>query len=184
MAVTEMLIRGILSHRTQPALMFLNVAASRDGTLVKARCSLYNTCYTFSRVRLPILHTYAVPMLSQRDAFWSNFSCPPPGRLWMCSKQACNHPLARTHVLLAEMVAGFLLGETAALSNYARTLLPPGLGLGLGPVAQGQGLGQGQGLAPGLPAQLIAPRSHILANRWGAIYILYITPYIIPTKSH
>ena len=81
MAVTEMMVRGILSHHTQPALLFFNIAAADEGYLLKAHCSLYNTCYTFNRLRLPILQAYAVPMISQRDAVWSNFSCPPPGKV-------------------------------------------------------------------------------------------------------
>ena len=181
MSVTEMLVRGILSHHTQPAVMFLNIAASGEGSLLKPRCNLYNTCYTFNRIRLPILRAYAVPMLSQRDALWSNFSCPPPWKQWMCSKGACNHPLKATHAHLAEMVTAFLMGESAAMSSYALTLLPQGQGLDPGLTSQGQGLGPGsqtkgqglgpgsqtqtQGLAPRLPSQFIAPRSYILANR-------------------
>ena len=46
------------------------------------------------------------------------------------------------------------------MSKYGLTLLPQGQGLAPGVTTQGQGLG------PTLPAQLLAPRSHIIANRY------------------
>ena len=82
---TEALVRRSLLHKSNPAVLFLNVASSHyRGSLMGYRCDTYHTCFMIGEVRLPILKAYGVPMVSQKPALWPNFSCSVPSYIWRC----------------------------------------------------------------------------------------------------
>ena len=89
LAITEVFVRRLLGHATRPAVLFLNIAIMHKdggGDGIKAHCSQYGTCYTMGEARWPVLSRYGVPLVSQKTALWSNFSCPPPKPVWPCIK--------------------------------------------------------------------------------------------------
>ena len=122
---TEVMLRRVLEHKTQPAVIYLNVATTnmdKDNGM-QPHCDVYSTCYTIGETRLPVLRHYGVPLVSQKTALWYNFSCPPPTTLWPCAT-TCRHPRSPGHEVLATLLAAFLMGATAAHSAFGRSLLP------------------------------------------------------------
>ena len=82
---TEALIRRSLLHKSNPAVIFLNIASSHyRGNILGYTCGTYHTCFMIGEVRLPILKAYGVPMISHRAAVWTNFSCLVPSSIWPC----------------------------------------------------------------------------------------------------
>ena len=105
MAVTELLVRRILAHPKKPAVMFTNVAVSSSKEM-KGDCGIHNTCYSIGEIRERVLSIYGVPLISQKYAIWSNFSCPL-GKHWPC-KLFCSHPFSAGHALVTSLVSAFL----------------------------------------------------------------------------
>lgn len=122
-AITEQLVRRLLSHPAKPAVMFMNIAINHAHYRpMKGDCSMYHSCYVMGEVRKPVLDAYSVPILSQKLALWHHFSCPPPAHMWPCNR-FCAHPSHAAHELLAEMVSDFLTGvvfesEAVVLKDY------------------------------------------------------------------
>ena len=125
MATTELLVRRILQHQKQPAILFTNVAVTHSGSQLEPQCKIYNTCYSMGEIRQPILRAYNVPIVSQKYAIWENFTCPIVGH-WTCGS-FCSHPRNNAHHLMARLVSSFVLSHfsnaTAALESgqLART---------------------------------------------------------------
>jgi hypothetical protein len=111
MASTELIVRRLLSHEVEPAVLFVNVAINHKGSHVEPQCHMHNTCYSIRDIRLPILNTYGIPLISQKTAIWSNFSCPPSANLWRCSK-FCSHPSDNAQVLVANLASAFILTDS------------------------------------------------------------------------
>lgn len=114
MSVTELLVRLLLNHKSAPAVVFLNVAVNHHEVPLTPTCDILHTCYAIGHIRRGILDSYGVPQISQKEAIWSNFTCPPPQHVWPCSR-VCSHPLAKAHKLLAELVVSFLKAESLSL---------------------------------------------------------------------
>ena len=142
--ITELMVRRILSYTPGGALLFLNVAVNHRKRPLRGECYMLQTCYAMDTIRLPVLQAYQVPLISEKAAVWSNFSCPPPPTVWPCST-FCSHPHEEAHRLLALLVSDFILSgvgphsysEAKQLAIANPSIAPPRVpcgGLGSGPL--------------------------------------------------
>jgi len=109
---TEYLLREVLEHETLPAVLFVNNAITHShSSHIIGSCGLYHTCYALGELRRPILDAYQIPIISQKEAIWHNFSCPPPEWRWSCHG-FCSHPNGNGHQLISSIMFGFLTGDS------------------------------------------------------------------------
>jgi len=102
----EVLIRKILTFHPHTAIVSLNIATTHSGSMT-SNCHIFSNCYSMKEVSASLLEAYGIPVVSQRDAIWSRFECPPPRGLWPCSR-TCAHPTAAAHILTSNLLLGFL----------------------------------------------------------------------------
>jgi hypothetical protein len=61
MAHTELIVRRLLMHNSEPAVLFVNVAVTHQGSgQLKPFCNMHGTCYSIGDIRSPILNQYGV----------------------------------------------------------------------------------------------------------------------------
>lgn len=109
---TEALVRRVLMHPSNPALIFLNTATTHHWEMKNdAKCLNWGRCWSLGEVRLPVLKGYGVPIISTKTALWSNFTCDVPKHLWPCTR-FCSHPKEPAHRLTAQLIEGFLRGTS------------------------------------------------------------------------
>lgn len=105
-AQTESLIRQILEkHNVNAGILYLNIAVS--GTTMTPDCNYYHTCYAMGELKRPIFDAYSIPIISQKQSLWFNFSCPPTPLYWPCGGY-CSHPTDEGHIQLSKLLFGFL----------------------------------------------------------------------------
>ena len=114
----ELLLRRLLLLPNNVAVLYFNAAVSHStGDELLARCFEYKQCYQLDALKRPLTEAYGIPMISQRDAIWVDFSCPPSARDWDCQSHSCAHPLWHGHQLMADIVHEFFTWGTETYIN-------------------------------------------------------------------
>ena len=121
----ELLLRRLLLLPNNVAVLYFNAAISHSsGKELQAHCWEYRQAYQMDALKKPLTEAYGIPMISQRDAIWGDFACPPTGKDWDCQKHSCAHPLWEGHQLMADIVHAFL---SWGADTYVNTTARPSL---------------------------------------------------------
>lgn len=125
LSTIEVLIKRLLAYKSKPGVIFLNVAINHHGHFLRGTCDMFPTCYSLNEIRFQLLDLYGIPVISQRQAIWEFFDCQPYEHLWPCTK-FCSHPYDTAHDLIADLVFGFLSGQSynRQLCSQSKALRP------------------------------------------------------------
>lgn len=119
----EILIRRLLLLPSGPAVVYLNVATSHHVNKVSSGiqpwCSEYHTAWQLGAVKGPIVThpSLSVPVVSQKQALWRNWVCPPTTQHMDCKSKGCAHPSWAAHLLFSQFMLQFLRVGTDAMGS-------------------------------------------------------------------
>jgi hypothetical protein len=121
----EAIVRRLMKLHSNPAIVYYDVAVTHtEAFQMGVNCDEYQSCWQGYEIHTPILHQYAIPAVSQKDALWPRFTYPPPLEYWDCTR-SCAHPKNLAHDFMRDFqVAYFKLMLQSVSRRHSEGLGP------------------------------------------------------------